>query len=56
MTWFGNRVLIYTNVANQCATFAKSETKFYVRLLILSPQENVKLVQQLKFGFKRMID
>ena len=56
LTWFANCVKIYTNVANQGATFAITETKLYVSVVTLSTQDNAKLLQQLKSGFKRIIN
>ena len=49
-------VLISTNVQNQSATFAKTDTKRYVSVVNLSTQENTKFLQQLKSGFKRVIN
>ena len=37
-------------------TFAITDTKFYVPVVTLSTQENTKFLQQLKFGFKRVIN
>ena len=48
--------MVYTNVANQCATFAITETKLYVSVVTLSTQDNAKLLQQLKSGFRRIIN
>ena len=56
LTWSANCVMIYTNVANQGATFAITETKLYVPVVTLSTQDNAKLLRQLKSGFKRMIN
>ena len=36
--------------------FAISDTKFYNTIVTLSTQDNTKLLQQLKFGFKRTIN
>ena len=36
--------------------FAITETKFYVPVVKLSTQDNAKLLQQLKSGFKRTIN
>ena len=47
---------IYTNVANQNPTFAITETKLYVAVVTLSTQDNAKLLQQLKLGFKRTVN
>ena len=49
-------IIVSTAVANQCATFAISDTKPYVPVVTLLTQENVKLLDQLKPGFKRTID
>ena len=50
-----NSVIIFTDVANQNATFAISDTKLYVPVVTLSTQNNSKLLQQMKSGFKRVI-
>ena len=49
-------VLISTNILNQNATFAITDTKLYVPVVTLSTQENTKFLQQLKSGFKRVIN
>ena len=36
--------------------FEITDTKLYVSLVTLSTQDNSKLLQQLKLGFKRVID
>ena len=56
LTWSSTCVLIATNTPNQNATFAKTDTKLYVPVLTLSAQENTKFFQQLKSGFKRVIN
>ena len=56
MTCSANSVIIYTNVANKNITFEITETKLYVPVVTLSIQDNAKLLQQLKSGFKRTID
>ena len=43
LTWSSNCVVIYTDVANQGATFAITETKLYVPVATLSTQDNAKL-------------
>ena len=45
-TWSANCVMVYTNVANQGATFSITETKLYVTVVTLSTQDNAKLLQQ----------
>ena len=37
-------------------TFAITDTEHYVPVVTLSTQNNAKLLQQLKFGFKRTIN
>ena len=56
LTWSENCVIVSTNVENQNATFAKPDTKLYVPVVTLSTQEYAKLLQNLKPGFKRVID
>ena len=47
--------LLDTNV-NQAATFPIRDTKLYVSAVTLSSQDNSKLLQQLKSGFKSTIN
>ena len=56
LTWSSTCVLISTNVQNQNATFAITDTKLYVPVVTLSTQENTKFLEQLKSGFKRVIN
>ena len=56
MTWSANCVIVSTNVANQNATFAITDTKLYVPVVTLSTQDKTKLLKQLKSGFKRVIN
>ena len=52
LTWSSTFVITnYTGVG----AFAISDTKLYVPVVILSTQDNSKLLQQLKSGFKRLI-
>ena len=43
------------NITN-AGTFAITDTKLYVPVVTLSSQDNVKLLDQLKSGFKRTIN
>ena len=43
-------------VANQATTFKITDTKRYVPVVILSNQDNSKLLQQFVLGFKRTIN
>ena len=42
--------------ANQATTFAITDTKLYVPVVTLSLDNNAKLLEQLKSGFKRTIN
>ena len=53
LTW--SSTCIITN-SNGNAEFKISDTKLYVPVVTLSSQENAKLLQQLKSGFKRVIN
>ena len=56
LTWSSTCVVLATNIPNQNATFAITDTKLYVLVVTLSTQENTKFFQQLKSGFKRVIN
>ena len=56
LTWSSTCVLIATGIPNQNATFAITDTKLYAPVVTLSTQENTKFFQQLKSGFKRVIN
>ena len=56
LTWSSSCVLIATGIQNQNATFAITDTKLYSPVVTLSTQENTKFLQQLKSGFKRVIN
>ena len=53
LTWSGNCVIIYNDVANQVPTFTITETNLYVPIVTLLTQDNEKLLPQIKSGFKR---
>ena len=56
LTWSSTCVLIASNILNQNAIFAITDAKVYVPVVTLSTQENTKFLQQLKSGFKRVIN
>ena len=56
LTWSSSCVLIATCTQNQNATFEITDTKLYVPVVTLSTQKNTKFLQQLKSGFKRVIN
>ena len=51
-----NCVIVSTNIANQNAIFAITDTKSYVPVVTLSTEDNAKLFQSLKPSFKRVIN
>ena len=53
LTWSEKCVLSNDTKAT---TFAITDTKFYVLVVTPSTQDNAKLLQQLKSGFKRTIN
>ena len=56
LTLSANCVIVSTDRADQIATFAITDTKLFVPLVTLSTQDNAKLLEQLKSGFKRVIN
>ena len=56
LTWSSTCVIASVIVANKAATFTITDTKLYVPVVTLSIQENTKFLQQLKSGFKRLIN
>ena len=53
LTWSKNCVITNSEGEGKSAI---TETKLYVPVVTLSTQDNAKLLQQLKFGFKRTIN
>ena len=49
-------VIIATTQANQGATFSVTDTKVFVPVLTLWTQDNTKLLEQVKSGFKWTIN
>ena len=56
LNWSGKCVIMATNVANQGVAFPIIDTELYVPVVTLSTQDNTKLLEQLKSGFKRTIN
>ena len=56
LTWSSACVPVSTNIPNQAAIFEITDTKLYIPVVTLSTQENTKFLQQLKSGFKRVIN
>ena len=53
LTWLS--ICVITN-STGAGRFKKTNTKLYVSVVILSTQDNAKLLQQLKSGFKKTIN
>ena len=51
-TWSKECIILTGTGANQEPKFAITDTKLDVPIVILSAQDNAKLLQQLKTGFK----
>ena len=56
LSWSANRGKVYTSVANQGATFAKTDTKVIDSSCNFINSRQEKLLDQLKSGFKRTIN
>ena len=56
LTWSKNFVISFNTTANQETTFVITDTKLYVPFVTLCTQDNAKLLQQLKAGFKIIIN
>ena len=54
LNWSKNCVIL-TNNEDLATTFSITDTKLYVPVVTLSTQDNAKLLEQLKSGFKRTI-
>ena len=54
LSWSEKCVISATNIENQDTTFWITDTKLYVPVVSLSTQDNAKLCEQLKSGFKRI--
>ena len=53
LTWSATCVVSYATGETKCKI---TETKLYVPVVTLSTQDNAKLLQQLKSGFRRTIN
>ena len=56
LTWSASCAIVSTDVTNQNATFAITDTKLYVPVVTLSQQDNERLLEQLQSDFKRVIN
>ena len=55
LNWSEKCIIVATAVANQGTTSSITNTKHFVPVVTLSTQDNTKLLEQLKSGFKRTI-
>ena len=58
LTWSKNCVLFGMTAANKLPTgleFEIKDTKLYVPVVTLSKENDIKLLEQLKLGFKRTV-
>ena len=56
LKWSKNCILVAGTAGNQNQRFQINDTKLYVPVVILSTQENIKLLKQLESSFKRTIN
>ena len=56
LKWSRKCIIVDGTANNQNPTFQINDTKLYVPVASLSAQENIKLLKQLKSGFKRTIN
>ena len=56
LTWSARCFIIDAPIDGQEPSFTITDTKLYVLVVILLTQDNAKLLQQLKLGFKRTIN
>ena len=56
LTSFASCVNVSTEVANQNATFAITDTKLYVPVVTLSTKDNAEFLKKLESGFKRVFN
>ena len=56
LIWSKKRFLVAGTTANQEPKFKINDGKLYVPVVTLSTQDNIKLLKQLEFGFKKTIN
>ena len=56
LNWSKYCVIVVTVVVDQGAIFSITGKKSYVPVVTLSTQDNAKLLEQLKSGFKRTVN
>ena len=56
LKWSKNYVIVATNLGARATTFSITDTKLFVPVVTWSTQDNTKLLEQLKCGFKRTVN
>ena len=56
LKWSRNCIIVAGTTNNQNPTFQINHTKLYVSVVTLSIPENIELLKQVEFGFKRTIN
>ena len=56
LKWSKDCILVAGTAANQELNFEITDTKLYIAVITLSTHNNMKLLKQLEFGFKRTIN
>ena len=56
LNWSANCFTVANAIDSQVGTFSVTDGKFYVAVVTLSTQNNIKLLGQLKSGFKITIN
>ena len=56
LNWSANCFTVANAIGSQVRTFSITDGKFYVAVVTLSTQNNIKLLDQLKSGFKITIN
>ena len=56
LTWSEECIIVTRDYRKEKPNFAIPDTKLYIPVVTLSAQDNEKLMQQLKTGFKRTIN
>ena len=54
LNWSANCFTVANAIDSQVGTFSITDAKFYVAVVTLSTQNNIKLLDQLKSGFKML--
>ena len=54
LNWSANCFTVANAIGSQVRTFSITDGKFYVAVVTLSTQNNIKLLDQLKSGFKML--